>query len=122
MSLSYSGYGPRKPRHEVSTGSGFPAEIERSAGQSAGPIEAELVNLSRERYQVRTHVALEKGESITLKLHDEKSGLSVSLPGAVCWSRSRDGVTWLAGCRSSSPVEWETLGELFLGGILATEP
>ena len=121
MSFRYSGYGPRRPRHDVTAAAGFPVEVERSAAKEPGPIEAELVDLSRGGYQLRTSVPLAKGESITLKLYDEKSGLRLALPGTVRWTRSRDGATWLQGCRTSSPIEWETLGELFLSEILATD-
>ena len=49
------------------------------------------------------------------------SGVSLALPGKVCWQRPEDGDTWQLGCLCSQQVDWETLGELFLTGVLATD-
>ena len=119
MPLSYSEYDLRRPRHEAATG--FDVEVERSAGNLPGPVHAELINLSRGGYQLRTPVPLEVDESITLKLHHERSGLRLILPGTVRWTRSGDEATWLQGCQTSCEIAWETLGDLFLNGILGTD-
>lgn len=121
MPFSYSGYGPRQPRHEATQSSARQLQVQRSAGMQPRAIEAELINLSRGGYQLRTHIPLEKGESITVELHDEQSGLGLTLPATVRWVREKRDATWLHGCRLSTQVDWETLGELFLNGILLTD-
>jgi len=121
MSLRYSGYGPRGPRHPGAGVASCRVEAERSADREPGLIQAELVDLSRDGYQLRTCVPLAKGESVTLRLHDKNSGLRLALPGTVRWTRSKSDSAWLSGCQASCELDWETLGELFLHGILATD-
>jgi len=112
----------RRPRHFAGRTTELRVEVERPAGHQPAVLQAELVNLSRDGFQLRIALPLEVEEPVTLRLRDEKSGFSMTLPGIVRWRHREDGDTCLLGCSSASQVAWETLGELFLHEILATGP
>jgi hypothetical protein len=108
----------RRPRYEVAPGLGLRAQVQRGAEESSGPLEAELLNLSRHGFQLRMTVPLVMGESVALRLSVEKGNLDATLPGTVQWQSPDGGETWLVGCQTTRAIAWETLGELFLNGIL----
>jgi hypothetical protein len=112
----------RRPRHEVADGDGFPARIERQPGRLPIAAEASLMNLSRTGFQLRSAVRLEIGERITVCLEEPQADFQLIFSGMVRWQQPESGQTWLVGCLSAEEASWETLGELFLRGILAAEP
>ncbi len=111
---------PRKPRHPAATGAGIRVEVERPAEAVPRTVEAELADFSRDGFRLLTAVPLEPGESITVRLHDANSGFNLTLPSTVRWQRIADDRSWSHGCMFARQVDWETLGELFLNGILDT--
>ena len=115
------GYVVRPPRYDTADDRSLPVAIRRAAGETPECIEAELLNLSRDGFQVRTSVPLDAREAIVLEFQEPDSGLEFTLPGTVCWQQSDGDAVWLHGCRSTRQLDWEILGELFLNQILATD-
>jgi hypothetical protein len=115
------GYVARRPRHQATDSEGPRVQVERGDGKQPGPIDAELLDLSRSGARLRIAAPLKVGETITLRLVDEKSGVELTRPSTVRWQRAEDDEIWSIGCMFAEHVEWETLGELFLNQILSTE-
>ena len=107
----------RSPRH---ASTGVIVEVRRSPGGSTNAIDAELVNLSRDGFQLRLHSALEDQEAVVMRISALERGVDVMFPATVRWQREEDG-GWLAGCQTSWQLDLETLGELFLSEILAQD-
>ena len=120
MPSDYWAYVPRNPRHQTTETDGFRVKVERSSDKQPCRLEAELLDLSREGFRLRTPVPLVVQEPITLQLHIEESKFDLTLQATVRWQSPEDGETWLTGCLATRPVDWESLGELFINGILAT--
>ena len=121
MASDFSRYVLRRPRHPATGDLGFPVAVRRSAPDSPGPIDAGLVDLSREGFRVRSDVPLEIGESLFMDLFEETSGLRLTLPGTVRWRLAEGDGRWLLGCQSKRQLDWETLGELFLNKVLLAD-
>lgn len=111
----------RGPRHQAAGDPHLQVEVVRDPHQTPAMIEAELVDLSRDGLQLRAPVPLAERETIAVKLRHAESGVDLTLPATVCWCRPQEDGTWSAGCASTERVDWESLGELFLGEILATD-
>ena len=109
---------PRRPRHEST---GVTVEVRRSPGASADSLYADLVNLSREGFQLRLPARADEQETLVMKITAPDHGVDVMFPATVRWCRE-DGDGWLAGCKTSWQLDLETLGELFLSDILVVEP
>ncbi len=107
----------RDPRHPST---GIRVEVRRSPGGLADSVDAVLVNLSRDGFQLRLPIATEKHETIVMKITAPEQAVDVMFPADVRWCREDDG-NWLAGCRTSWQVNLETLGELFLSEILVAD-
>ncbi len=121
MSLSYLDYALRQPRHEVSE-PGLPVEAERAAGREPNPVSANLFDLSRDGFQLQTGTPLELGETVAITVPLERPGLGLRLTGTVRWQKPNGEATWRSGCQAAAPLDWETLGELFLAGVLVRHP
>jgi len=117
----FSQYVFRRPRHPTTGLMGYPVSVRRSAPQSPGPLEAALVDLSRDGFRVRSLEPLEIGESVSIEIFEESSKLSVSLAGVVRWRLEDGDGGWLAGCQAKRQLDWETLGELFLNRVLLAD-
>ncbi|MFH1922964.1 MAG: PilZ domain-containing protein [Planctomycetota bacterium] len=114
-------YVARRPRHQA-VGSAAPRlEVERCPGGVPESVEAELLDLSRSGVRFRTAAPLSPGESILVRLAHDDSELLLVRSGAVQWIRGDQEGVYSVGCHFDQPVEWETLGELFLNGILSTD-
>jgi len=85
-------------------------------------MNAQLIDCSREAIQLLLAVPLERGERIRVRLRDESSGMQLDVAGAVSAQRDELPSGWSATCRFDQELDWETLGELFLCGILETAP
>jgi len=118
---SPGGYIARRPRHQAAHPAGLEVRIERSPEGGSESVEVELLDLSRSGVRLRTPARLAIGESVTVLLRDEESGLRLTRSATVRWTSADRGGTWSAGCLFSQPVGWETLGELFLNGFLSTD-
>lgn len=111
-------YVERGPRHQSAT----QVEIERFGGTPPRRIAADLVDFSRHGARLRTEPVLVEDEPITILLRNAAIGLDLSFPGAVRWCGQQDGGRRLYGCQFKEEVPLETLGELFLAGILSVQP
>ncbi len=110
----------RRPRYESSGTHEARVELELRSEGGPSRVPAELVNLSRDGFQLRTPAPLAVGEAVTLRLRVEESGFETTLSGKVRWKRS-EGEARLVGCLCDRPIEWESLGELFLGRVLSQD-
>ena len=101
---------------------GVSVVVERVAPSPSEPIGVELIDLSRGGVRFRAAVPLSVGETITVRIHDAKSGLNLERRGTVRWAKPHRQGTWSIGCQFFERVDWETLGELFLSDVLSTGP
>ncbi len=113
-------YTPRQPRY-ASVGPNARVEIEQVVGGLTGLVQAELQDLSRNGFQVKVPVPLNTQSPLNLRFSIQGSQMDVILPGTIRWQRLASDGTWLAGCQTDRPIDWETLGELFLSGVLSTD-
>ena len=93
-------------------------EVQRTASKESGLLQAELLNFSRNGFLLRTAVALQMHESIVGRLRNDEPAIDLTLSAEVRWREREAGGSWLSGCQFPQQVSWETLGELFLSGIL----
>jgi hypothetical protein len=122
MKLQRWAYTGRRPRHSAAGDEALTVAIERSAGLPAARGDAQLVDLSRHGARLLMEVSPAENEPIVFRLSDKHTGLDLSLPGAVRWLTKQDDGRWLIGCEFETELSLETLGELFLCGILSDRP
>ena len=120
MPSDFSQYVPRRPRYGAAAARGVPVTVTRTGPRPPACFQADLLDLSREGFRLRSGVPLAVGETFSLELRDEKFGLALRLSGTVRWQQQEPEEIWLLGCQSPQELDWETLGELFLNEILAT--
>jgi Tfp pilus assembly protein PilZ len=108
----------RDPRYVIAEGQQTFVELRRDDDPAAPPISSLLVDMSRKGMQILADVSLEIGEKITVFLREPSAELEVQLSGKVQWQRGTDDQQFVIGCQFDEDVNWETLGELFLSGIL----
>ena len=118
MLSRYLTYAARKPRYDSASGKAR-VQVEQILDGRPRLIDAELQNLSRSGYQVKTAVAIDPQEPITLRVCVDGSPTPLTLPGRVRWQLPVPDGAWLTGCQTDQLLSWETLGELFLSGVLA---
>jgi hypothetical protein len=99
---------------------GAPVHILRTASRQG--LSGQLVDCSRAVVQFRVTDSLADGERVVVRLRHEASGLQLDMAGTVDWQRPEPSGERLVGCRFAEELDWETLGELFLCGILDTAP
>ncbi len=109
----------RRPRYPASAKEPVGIAVRRAAGKTPLDIDAELENISRGGFQLRTAIALDLGEAVTLRLRLPETAVDWQATAAVRWQQAH-GKTWVLGCECEEPVDWEVLGQLFLGEALAT--
>lgn len=93
--------------------------------QSDGPdasTAARLLDCSRTDAQLIVAHRVTPGERILVRLRDDESGLQLDVAGTVAWQEQENEVAWRIGCQFTQELDWETLGELFLCGILEIKP
>jgi len=112
---------PRTPRHQTADTAELRVEIERTRGTSVTLVAAELLDISRGGIRLRAALPLRVGEAVTVQLHAEQSEIDLAMPCTVRWRRLEDNGLWSVGCALARQVDWESLGKLFLNGILAME-
>lgn len=122
MKWDYSQYVLRRPRHASADSSGHRVLVTWAEADPSGPCEADLLDLSREGFCLRTDSTRTIGDALTVEVRAEEQGFSLTLQGHLRWQRPRPDETWLLGCQIDCPLDWATLGELFLNNILAMEP
>jgi hypothetical protein len=120
MSDDFVRYTARRPRYEATV---LPPrlEVRRSAEKQPQSIAAELVDFSRGGFRLRLEFPLEAEEVVRVEFPPALTGSPLGLTAAVCWQRVEQSGSWLIGCKAQSEVNWETLGELFLRGVLRGE-
>jgi hypothetical protein len=114
-------YVARRPRHPAAGAEGTRVVIEPVAPASSEPIEAELLDLSRQGMRIRAAVPFSVGETIDVRINQPPPGPALRRRGTVRWRRPEAQGGWSIGCQFSEPVDWETLGELFLNDVLSTD-
>ncbi len=114
-------YALRNPRHQATGPEGHEIRIERAGGRDPLVTSARLIDFSRNGFRLRTPFPLEIGEPLTMQLHDERSSTDLTLFGVVRWCRPDENESWLLGCQTAREADWETLGELFVNEILASD-
>ncbi len=113
-------YAARKPRHNAAPSGQVTVNVERMPGCEPETIECELCDVSRSGAQTRGVVQMQKDESCDIHIvsHDRK--LDVVLPATVRWSRPGEQPgEFLTGYIFPVETAYETLGELFLHGVLS---
>jgi hypothetical protein len=115
-------FSPRHPRHETTGTARLRVEVRQGDSAAAETVDAQLVDLSRNGFQLLTAVSLTLGEMATAHLSDEQSGLSLELEGIARWQRpTDDGTGWFVGCQCEQEIDWAIMGELFLNDVLVMD-
>ena len=70
-------YVARRPRHPSP---GAVVEVIRAPGGLAGAVEAELVNLSREGFQLRLPLVLDNQEQVIMRITTPDHGVDTHVP------------------------------------------
>ena len=96
--------------------------VDRDADGEPTPVSAQLLDCTREELRLLLTVPLELRECIRVRLRDESSGLQLDVAGAITARRDETPDGWSVTCRFDHELDWETLGELFLCGILESAP
>ena len=118
MSQSDSKFAPRMPRHDAVDSRPPPVEV-RCVYRGRSHL-AQLLNFSRSGLQLRVPLELSVDQKITLKITDSEE-LDLSLSATVRWCSGQEPAAWNIGCQFDDAVDWESLGELFLRGVLSTK-
>jgi hypothetical protein len=121
MTLDFAAFEARQPRHETTNPTRLKVEIRRESALPSEPLQAQLVDLSRQGLQLRIPTALDLHENVSIRIRDEHAGFSISLSGVVRWQKPADDGHYLVGGRFEQELDWETMGELFLNDILAMD-
>ena len=111
----------RNPRHLIATGSESSVEIHRAAGRDPENVPGMLVDFSRSGLQVQIDARFDEGEEVTVRLHRPDSEFELLMSGKVRWQRTTSNGSHSVGCEFDEEVSWESLGELFLNGILSMD-
>jgi hypothetical protein len=116
----------RRPRHSAAAAGAIKLELLRAAGELPRVVAAELLDLSRHGARLRAEAALGQGEVCSICVTATEPGpgpdLDLHLTAVVRWRQQESGGRWLYGCEFKGELSLETLGELFLCGILSTRP
>ena len=116
-----SKYVVRDPRYLASDEAEVDIRVIRCADESDAEVLAKLIDFSRRGMQFLTATQYDQGESLYVHLRDGQSDFEVRLEGTVQWQRSAEDNAFSIGCQFHEEVDWATLGELFLCGILNRE-
>lgn len=114
-------YHARRPRHQAIASTTYCFHIERDPGNTSRSVDATLLDLSSSGAGLRVLQPLEVGEPIAIHLRQDTSRLLLTASGTVRWVSPDEQGGWLVGCLLDRPLDWETLGELFLEGVLSTD-
>jgi len=112
-------YAARKPRHSAAPADKVAVHIERLPGFDPVEVPCQLCDVSRTGAQTRSAVPLQAGESCDLHISVKDAQLKVVLPATIRWSRQEPETgEFLTGFLFPVETSYETLGELFLNGVL----
>lgn len=121
MKFKIDRYIARNPRHLAAEEGGFTCRVERDEEQTPREVEGQLADLSRTGVQLTVAEPLEIGEAAMLQLGDPDSPASLRRGAVLRWQQPAGEGAWSLGFEFRREVEWETLGEFFLGNILSTD-
>jgi hypothetical protein len=107
----------RRPRYSVAEGHPAESWLEQAHCRLA----AELTNFSRHGVGLLTGLPMDQGDHIIVRIRHAPSSLDLSFACTVQWQHADDSGRWLVGCEFAQPMSFETLGELFLHGILEAD-
>lgn len=107
----------RRPRHEASIGSQVIAELLNESDS----MSAELADLSRLGLKLIVNSQLAADDRLRLRVTQPANHFQLELPITVRWCRPEDNGRWGVGCVFDCELSWETMGELFLNGILCMD-
>ena len=109
----------RKPRHAGGDTGAWKVEVEYRVGAKVAVVEARLADGSRDGAQVVVPIMLPPKDRVVVRFVDEHSEVRYQAEGEIRWSRAGDNKeVWSSGIRFSEPIDFETLGELFLNDLL----
>ena len=111
----------RGPRHVAGDAATVFIEVEREPGLPAQSV-VEILDFSRDGCRLGTEKSLRCDESIVIRAVTVTNDLLFETSGRVRWSEKDAAGGWTAGCQFSAPLDYAQLGELFLCGVLSTEP
>lgn len=120
MAIDFQQQTVRLPRHPTLDQNEYSLLVECDADNKPQQFSAQLIDLSRNGAQLCCERQLEHGEPISLRLQIESSDLDVTLRGKVRWQHKEEDA-YSIGCQFDDEIDWETLGELFLSGVLSTD-
>lgn len=109
----------RRPRHGATIDSNSQVVAELCIGSRSVP--AELADLSRLGLKLVVNTAVAADDRLQLRLTQPASRFQLELAITVRWCRPEGDGKWSVGCVFDQELSWETMGELFLNGILCTE-
>ncbi|MGH7136689.1 MAG: PilZ domain-containing protein [Pirellulales bacterium] len=112
----------RRPRHVPDEEAAIELVLRRAPGERPQVVTADLLDLSRQGTRLRTKAVLGEGEVVTICVRTGELALDLDLTGVVRWRKQEAGGRWSYGCEFKDELSLETLGELFLCGILSAEP
>lgn len=112
----------RRPRHGLIAAEAVTMEVRREPGEMPQTLAAEILDLSRQGARLRASAAVGEHEVLTICLSGAELALDLHLTGVVRWRKQEADGRWLYGCEFKDELPLETLGELFLCGILSARP
>lgn len=120
MANKFPQFVARDPRHQPTDKAELNIEVRRSVGEPRS-LRAELVDFSRDGFRLRVPAPLIVNEPVEVLIEDRNSPLNLTVSATAQWQRPESGDTWLTGFKFDRQADWETMGELFLNDILATD-
>lgn len=109
----------RRPRHEVLEGSGCEVTVQWIASEA--PLIADLGDVSRHGLRLVLDAEIPGESRLRVRLKQPTNAFELVLTMTVRWACLQDDGRWTAGCEFDQQLSWETMGEMFLNGILSAE-
>ena len=101
---------------------GLSVRVDREPPHEPALVSAQLLDCNRAQIQLLVAFPLQSNERVRVRVRDESSGLQLDVAGAVVAQHDYEPGSWFVTCRFDHELDWETLGELFLCGILDSAP
>jgi hypothetical protein len=108
----------RRPRHAASDVASLRVEIHRAEGESPRVLTGQLVDFSRMGAHCTLPLVLPIGEKAEMRLVREPDEVVLTREGEIRWNHRDENGNWSIGFQFTTPLDWESLGELFLVGVL----
>ena len=112
----------RRPRHSAINCSPSQVWLERSSAQTDQQRDAQLVDFSRKGAKFELSAPLRPEESFRARIKQDANSVDITLPAVVRWQRADADGKWTMGCLFEHQGPYVVVGELFLCGLLSTEP